>query len=234
MEADGLLEQIEAATVDGEDIRDDSVEHLRCPRPMIEVRAVVVPAGVVKEGEKAHHRQVGATVFSDVEAKSIDSSPVAGSVDGLRSTLKNGNYVFADPGKPSLGRTFHIRNSSYSLAHFPLLRTGFLKFYPCWHSLSKVHLSGSNGFSARTFSPATLLPCNAFSKYLETHSPNGKVPVSKAVAGIERLTRLNKSALAEGGALKNHSADKSFKCIPGHHLPNQLARLANFLTFKAF
>jgi hypothetical protein len=72
MKPNRFLEQAEAAWVDGEDRRDDSVEHFRRPRPVFEVSPVVLTAGVVKEGEKANYGQIGTTAFSDVESKRIN------------------------------------------------------------------------------------------------------------------------------------------------------------------
>jgi hypothetical protein len=115
----GLLEQVEPPRVDDEDRRDDSVEHFSRPRPVIEVRAVVLPAGVVQKGEKANNGQIGATAFSEVESKSIDPLPVAWPVNGMRSTLENSHHVFTDSSKPSLWRVFYIRKSFDSLSHRP-------------------------------------------------------------------------------------------------------------------
>jgi hypothetical protein len=69
MKPDGLLEQVEAARVDGEDGWDDSVEHFGRPRAMIEVRSVVLPAGVVQKGEKTDYGQIGTIRFSDVDTE---------------------------------------------------------------------------------------------------------------------------------------------------------------------
>lgn len=106
MKSNRFLDQVETAWVDGEDRRDDAVEHFSRPRPMIEVCPIVPPAGVVKKGEKANHSQIGTTAFSDVEPKSINPMPVAWPVDGMRSALENGHYVFTNTSKPSLWRVF--------------------------------------------------------------------------------------------------------------------------------
>jgi hypothetical protein len=45
-------------------------------------------------------------------------------VDGVRTALENGHHVVADPGKPDLGRAFHIRNSLDDLSHLHLLPAG--------------------------------------------------------------------------------------------------------------
>jgi hypothetical protein len=83
MKPDGFLEQVEAALVEAENRRNDSVEQFSRPWPVIEIRPVVLPAGVVQKCEKAHHRQIGSTAFGDVEAKCIDPLPVAWTVDGM-------------------------------------------------------------------------------------------------------------------------------------------------------
>jgi hypothetical protein len=70
---------------------------------MIQVLAVVLPAGVVKEGEKPHHGQVGPTAFCDVEAKGVDSLPVAWPVNGINPAPENGDRVFPNPSYPRGG-----------------------------------------------------------------------------------------------------------------------------------
>ena len=67
--------------VDSEDGRHDSVEHFGRPRPVIKVRTVVLPAGIVKQGEKADYSQISTTALGDVESKSINPLPVAWLVD---------------------------------------------------------------------------------------------------------------------------------------------------------
>jgi hypothetical protein len=152
-----FIEQVEAARVDSEDGWDDSAEHFSRPRPMIEVRAIVLPAGVMEESEKAHYCQIGTTAFSDIQTKCIDPLPVAWPVDGMRSALENGHHVFPDTSKPSLWRGFHIRKSSDSLSHLHLLFRGDYKSYRRGQALSKVHLPCSKGFTARTFFCASFL-----------------------------------------------------------------------------
>jgi hypothetical protein len=114
---DGLLEQVEAARVDGDDRRDDSSEHFSRAKSVIEVSAVILPARVVKQGEKANNGQIGTTACGDVDPKSIDPLPVAWPVDGMSTALENGHHVFTNSSKPSLWRAFHIRNPSDSLSH---------------------------------------------------------------------------------------------------------------------
>ena len=115
--ANSLLEQFEPVPVEGEDGRHDPVEHLRRSWAVKKVVAVVQSAGVVQQGEKAHHRQVGTTVFSDAQSEGLDPLPVAWPVDGVRTAPENRHHVVADPGKPDLGRAFHIRNSLNDLSH---------------------------------------------------------------------------------------------------------------------
>ncbi len=121
---DGLLEQLEPVAVEGEDGRHDPVEHLRRAGAVAEVVAVVQSAGVVQQGEKAHHRQVGAAAFGEAQAEGFDPLPVPWPVDGVRAALENGHHVVADPGKPDLGRAFHIRDSLNDLSHLHLLPAG--------------------------------------------------------------------------------------------------------------
>lgn len=64
---------------------------------MIEIRAVVLPAGVVQQGEKTDHGQVGTTRLGDVQSECVNPLPVAWSVDGMRSAPGNGHHVFTDP-----------------------------------------------------------------------------------------------------------------------------------------
>ena len=122
--AHSLLEQFEPVPVEGEDGRHDPVEHLRRPWAVKKVVAVVQSAGVVQQGEKAHHRQVGTTAFGDAQAEGLDPLPVAWPVDGVRTAPENRHHVVADPGKPDLGRAFHIRNSLDDLSHLHLLPAG--------------------------------------------------------------------------------------------------------------
>jgi hypothetical protein len=122
--ANSLLEQLEPVRVEGEDGRHDPVEHLRRPWAVKKVVAVVQSAGVVQQGEKAHHRQVGTTAFGDAQAEGLDPLPVAWPVDGVRTAPENRHHVVADPGKPDLGRAFHIRNSLDDLSHLHLLPAG--------------------------------------------------------------------------------------------------------------
>ncbi len=125
--------------------------------PVIEVSAIVLSAGVVKKGEKAHHSKVGAAAFCDVQAEFINPLPVAWPVDGMRFALENGHHVFTNSSKPSLWRVFHIRKSSGSLSHPGLLIRGAYQSYRSGQALSKVHLPRSNAFTARTFSSASFL-----------------------------------------------------------------------------
>ena len=124
MKADGLLKQLEPVPVEGEDGRHDPVEHLRRPRAVKKVVAVVQSAGVVQQGEKAHHRQVGTTAFRDAQAKGLDPLPVPWPVYGVWPALENGHHVVADPGKPDFGRAFYIHNSSDYLSHLYLFPAG--------------------------------------------------------------------------------------------------------------
>ena len=124
VKADGLLELPESVPVEGEDERHDPVELFRRPGAVVRVVPVVQPAGVVEQGEKAHHRQVGTTAFGNAQTERLDPLPVPWPVDGERAAAENRHHVVADPGKPDFGRAFYICNSFDCLSHLHLLPAG--------------------------------------------------------------------------------------------------------------